>query len=138
MKAYKRQLATKEEIKKKLGEIGYDKREVEMIISIWDMELNENRIDNIIKSLLEQYATGVIEEKGLKRELRKLNLPQSRIQSYLEEAKYEKLKELKLPSKSDLLDWLTAGLINKKQFTDKMLRKGYLQEDIQKYIEQAK
>ena len=40
-KLYKRQLATKEEIKKKLGEIGYDKREVEMIISIWDMELNE-------------------------------------------------------------------------------------------------
>ncbi len=139
LNAYEAKLVTRGEAKKRLMDIGYDEGEAEFILTLKDYEVYRKALDARIKAITEQYVKGLLDDDKFKDKLRKIEgIREVQVDMYLERAKAEKEKRVKLPSRTDLMIWRKLGLIDDNEFIQRMMRIGYTKEDSEKYLEVVK
>jgi len=134
VKAYLRGLMTREDAKEYLQQLGYDEEEAELIISLEEEKRKDEHLDDAIESAIYRFARGLIDENRLRLILSDLGLPEAEKDLIVEKAYLEREKREKLPSKSDLFNWLKQKVINKDEFKSWMQKLGYKEDVIELYI----
>lgn len=114
--------------------LGFDDAEADLIISLREYKAVHTELDDKTSLLTKQFTLGLIDEATFTAEVNKLGLTEEAKKKLLAKAQITKSEKITLPSKDDLIRWLTAGIINTAGFTDKMRLLGYLSKDIDNYI----
>lgn len=134
LKAYLRGLMTREDCKSYLQYLGYDEDEAELIISLEEEKMKEERLDDAIDSAVYRFSRGLIDEERLRLILTDLGLPEAEKELIVEKAYLEREKREKLPTKADLISWLKQKVITKEDFKQWMKRLGYKDDVIELYL----
>jgi hypothetical protein len=88
-----------------------------------------------VNELTAQYKKGLVSLTDISSQLMALSVPATWVRKQLSKIELSIADKVQLPTKDDMVKWLAGGSITVAQFTDKMRRSGYLQEDIQLYLD---
>jgi hypothetical protein len=132
--AYKRDLLTKEELTELLKKLNYPDTVVAFWVENADWEKTIDDLDIILGEYQDQFLSGIIDESELRRELDYLDLPAAGIDSIIEKLVKKKIRQRKIPTKAELLDWLQAGIIEEETFFQRMRLLGYSDVDTRNYL----
>jgi len=128
---------TREKAIKELIGLRYDEEESKTIL---DLEIAKQQNKDIREDLAVvryRYAKGLITTGDMREIIQAMSLPEKRITREIYKAVRQREKKAKLPSKSDLVRWAKAGMLNKNDFQFKMNTLGYTDEDIEMYIRET-
>ena len=106
---------TEEECKKMLMSLGYDEAEAEFLIAIEKHKMEEEEIEDLIDVYVNQFAEGEIDEKTLTQKLDELGLRASRRDKIIQRAVRKRERQIRMPSKEDIIKWYNAGLITEQK-----------------------
>ena len=112
VKLYTNDFITKEECTEMLKAIGYEDREVDFIIALADLRTKEEEVREKITVIRESFLLGVIDEDEMISQLDTLNLPAYLREKEVIRAKRMKQKQIKMPTKEEILRWYNQGLIS--------------------------
>jgi hypothetical protein len=134
LKGYKERLISRDKAKEYLKSITYSEDEAEFLLSLADIEIDEEQ-DKLIMDIIEtQYLEGVITFEEVQKLVRELNLPAVKEEHFLNNLMKKKLKTQKRPSKDDLEKFLEKGIISEEEFKEEMLKLGYNDKYINWYL----
>lgn len=133
-RAYKQGLISKEDLIEYLTSLGYSDEVVDFWMTVSDFEKAESIEDDRRSVLFEQYRTGAITQDDLRKQLGYGGFAADYQDIQMQKAESVKAEKMKLPSKTDLGDWLVAGIIPEEYYSDMMKRIGYRQEEIGYYL----
>jgi len=137
-KAYRNKLLTRDEAKDMLVQIGYDEARADFILELEDYREFEEYQEELIKIIGERYMGNLITLFDARRELAQLNLPATRVEILLKQWEVKKIRDSKIPSKTDLDKFLRNGIISEDEYRSYMQRLGYTQRDIDNYLQLVK
>lgn len=132
-KAYYYGELTRDEAKGLVSRLDYDPWECELIVTLWDDELEIKDKEDQIEYLSLAYKKGVINEDEYFRELASLGLTATAINILKLKNSMQRKIEEKLPSKADLQRWLKKGFIDPNIFMYYMQQLNYPNELIYLY-----
>jgi len=125
---------SEEDTIKYLMELNYSKETAEYIITLKKYEIAKKEEKEYIDALIILYSNGQITHEKLQDELNKLNLPPAQIIKILDRAEDERNKNIKLPSKEDILKWYRSGYITKDKCIEYLRRINIPDEFIPLYM----
>jgi len=126
---------SREEAKTYLMRMGYDEEEASFILDLRDNEVEERERRDEINTLKHQYLVGSITRAEFITELDKLNLRASHRNLILAQTERAKRARVRLPSRSDLTEWLHRGIIELPEYEARMKELGYRVEDVANYVD---
>jgi hypothetical protein len=129
-------MITEEECIEYLKSLKYSEKVIDFYIAQANYTKITEEIMGEIKNLQTLYMTGTLTIEDVEIELNKLNLPANYIKAILKKYFYNLAEKVKMPEKSDLLNWLDLGIINDKEFATYMNRLGYQTKEITFYLTQ--
>jgi len=134
MKAYKINLITRDEMKAFFVSFGYTDQVIDFWLDTADYEKTLAEIEATKDELVDRYRMGAMDMEELNVSLSSLDLPSFYITKVIDDEKTKQSVKLKLPSRSDLENWLKLNLIADVDFVDYMRQLGYRDGDIQLYL----
>ncbi len=134
MASYKKGIITVEALKGYLEGFGYAPGVVEFWLSVARHDKEMEVIDAIADEVRNKYLMGLISIAEARSELMKYDLPASFISELLGSLEVKQSERIKLPSRTDLENWLKANFINEVQYSLRMERLGYTPQDIEMYL----
>ncbi len=134
--AFKKGAITDIELAEFLVGIGLSEQVAGFWINFATYEKTATEIDDSIDTQVELYVNGIISKGDLNVQLNQLNLPATYTDLILRKADLKKRRSAKVPSKEDLIKWLSGDIIDNQEFTSRMENAGFSLEDIVLYIEQ--
>lgn len=117
-----------------LKKLGYTDQQVEFFITYIDYQKAKDIQDDKIDNIKELYLNNFIDDFDCKARLDALNLPAERTAALLEKWQIYRLKDKKLPSKTDLDKFFKAGIIDQDTYVKQMSILGYNNEYISWYL----
>lgn len=114
--------------------LGYDPGEAELIVSLKEHEIDEDGLSDQIDLYTLRYVSGLITLEELTGLLDELGLNEASKAKLLSTTQNKKDKQISLPTKTDLLDWLRLGILTEAKFKTRMSQLGFLNDDIELYI----
>lgn len=134
--AYKKGLITGEQFTEYLQRLGYADETIQFYAELTDFEIYNEEMDSLVESITQQVDLGVytIEEANIM--LTSLDLPSVYVSTIVNKLKLKQTVKAKIPSKSDVENWLKLNIINEKTYSDYMVKQGYSESDIVKYLEE--
>ena len=136
-KAYKVGLITISQFQTYLESFGYSEDVVEYWLMITEYEKSLLEIEAYKTELYSQYRAGLISIEDIRQALYEKDLPASFVERAIDEELEAPSTKVKMPSRTDLTDWLKLQIIGEVAFVDRMRKLGYLQEDIEYYLTEA-
>ncbi|MHC1567529.1 MAG: hypothetical protein ACXQTD_07455 [Candidatus Syntropharchaeia archaeon] len=136
-KAYRIGKLTDQQFLSYLRELGYDEEEADFVKAIEDYTLQEEEKEDEIATARMQYVEGEMTEDEFVKFLQSLNLRMKEVERELNKAKRKKAQAVKTPSLGDLKTWLKEGIIDRKDFTSRLEKRGYKKQDIENYIKEV-
>jgi len=127
-----------EKAKELLQDLGYDETEADLIVYLWKMEEEEDELKDRIDTIKTLYETGVISYEEAITQLDHLNLPALYRDKVMAEMERLRKRKIRLPSKTDVLNWFKKGIIDEEEFRDLMKKLNYKDEYIDHYIREIK
>jgi len=134
IKAFKLDIINPEELKMWLSRLGYAPDIVDFWAEIAIYEKEQGDLEEKIDDLVEQYRLGELTLDELRVKLDALGIEASYAHRIITKELAKRTKKLKLPTRGDLTDWLRLGIIEERQFVDRMGRLGYKEDDIVNYL----
>lgn len=138
LKAYKYRRKTKDETISLLKELGYDDKQAEFLVNLEDYKLKEEEREDKINTFKAEYANGNITEEELKGKLDEMDLSEYEKEKVVNKAKRLKRKRVKPITKTDLEKMLKAGIMDEKEYKDRMTMLGFDEKDVDMFIELIK
>ena len=132
--AYKRDLIDLAEVRMFLETFGYAQDVVDFWVDMAEYEKALDEIQDDTTELVGQYMAGQIPLEKVRDELNKKDVPASYITGTVTKAAQQKSEKVKLPTKTDLEDWLEIAVINEDEYNAEMLNLGYRSPDIQRFL----
>ena len=132
--AYKRDVIDKEQLIEYLTILDYAPDTVEFWVSMAEYEKTQEDTDMRTDDMLARYHMGELNMETLRVELNTLGLPATFVDTLINKEKAQTSSKLKLPTKSELSEWLHLGIINDITFAEKMKALGYKEADIINYL----
>jgi len=117
-----------------IDDLGYAPDIVDFWAEIAIYEKEQEDLEEKIDDLVEQYRIGELTLEELRVKLDALGIEASYAHRIISKELAKRTKKLKLPTRSDLTDWLKLGIIEERQFVDRMIRLGYKEDDIINYL----
>lgn len=127
--SYKKGYITKEKLIEYLKGFGYSDSVVQFWSDTAEFEKEEEFLTDYIKDLLEQYEKGMLSENEVIEDLRGRNVPENIINEVRVKLSLVRSKRVKLPTKSELENWLKLQVIDEDMFKSRMEVLGYSQVD---------
>jgi hypothetical protein len=134
MSSYKKGIITLEALKKYLEGFGYAPGVIEFWLSVARHDKEMEVIDAIADEVRQKYLMGLISLAEARSELMKYDLPASFISELLGSLEVKQSQRIKLPSRTDLENWLKSNFINEVEYSLRMERLGYTRADIEMYL----
>lgn len=125
LKGYTDKLLTREEAKGLIVQAGYNEEETEFLLLLQEYIDQKSVQDDIIATIKGYYTNNLIERKDAEDRLNKLNLPAMKISSLLERWEISRIKDQKIPSKTDLDKFLRNKIIDEDKYRYEMTKLGY-------------
>lgn len=134
MSSYQKGLITSEQLKTYLEGFGYAPGVVDFYMAIANYEKEAEVIDIIVNEIIQRYLSGMYTMAEARNELLKHDLPASYVSQIMGELEVKQSQKVRIPSKSDLENWLKMQLIDDKTYYTRMSQLGYNREDVEKYL----
>lgn len=134
--AYKKDLISQEDVREWLTAFGYTGEIIDFWVDVAEYEKAVLEIESDTVELVNQYRLGAITLEQVRSELSARDLPAPFIQSTIATAVKEKSKKMKLPTRTDLEQWLELEIMDEEEYTDYMKNLGYREDDIVLYLTQ--
>ena len=128
---------TRVELATMLELIGYDTEEAETISLLKDAEREEKRLRSLVRRTEYEYKRQMITKLEASRQLIDEDVQGDQIEELLAEWDNERIYEQALPSKDDLLGWLSGPDFTDRQFRAGMRALRYTDENIDRYLQQG-
>lgn len=135
--AYKKGIITPEEFREYLLGLDYPSSVVDFWVEVTEYEMVEKEVDEAIDDVVSRYKIGELTLEGVKLELDKLGLPADFATKVVRDLQGKVSTKLKLPSNSDLTQWLKLGIIDFLEYGQRMTQLGYKEDDIVLFITEA-
>lgn len=132
--AYKKNIIDKEELGDVLADFGYTPEVVQFWLDMTDMEIELDAIEALETEVINQYNIGAITIDEVRIRLNQANLPADYITTVINNLSAAKSPKLKLPTRTDLEDWLELQIIDESHYSTHMKMLGYRETDIQLYL----
>lgn len=133
-KAFKLDIISQGTLALMLRDIGFaaDVADFHVDVAVYEKRLAE--VEDKTNDIINRYRLGALTMEGVRDELSKMGLPTPYIDTTLASEAAKIAAKLKMPSRTDLKDWLGLQLISEKQYADYMLAAGYRQNEIELYL----
>ena len=135
--AYKKGLIDQDEFITYLAALDYPETTVAFWVEMTEFDMMQEEVDTKIDDITMLYSMGELDLEQVKIELDKLGLAAELAQRIQLKLQSKTSSKLKLPSQSDLTDWLRAGIIDQIAFGHRMKALGYKSEDIILFLTEA-
>lgn len=135
LNGYKSGINDKRQTIELLKEIGYSDEIAEYQIKYADFAIKQSEIDENVSIIKDQFRIGVIDEYEANRNLIELEISSNRIHQMIESWKILRSKNNKTPSKTNLDEFLTYGIIDVNTYEIEMEKIGYSAKYIDWYLE---
>jgi len=136
IKAFKMELLTPQELPEYLQRLDYPPDVVDFWVEMAHYEKAQEDVDDLVSEHIDRYRLGEITLDTVHGELVKHDLPASYVDAIIRKEQLAASKRRKMPSKSELTDWLTAQIIDEDTYVTRMGMLGYLPDDIITYLEE--
>ncbi len=133
-KAFSDNLITIEQFKQYLKDLNYTDPVIDFWVAMVQYDKHQSEIDDLVKEVKAQYKNTLITIDEARKMLEGADLPASYINHQLTLMLKVQSSRVKLPTRSDLTDWLRLQMINEQQFIERMLKLGYSREDTELYL----
>lgn len=134
MSSYQKGIITEEQLKTYLEGFGYQPGVVDFYMSIARFEKESEVIDVIVNEVKQRYLAGMYTMANARNELLKYDLPASYVSQIMGELEVKQSQKARIPSRSDLENWLKMNLIKDKDYHARMSQLGYSRDDIEMYL----
>lgn len=128
-------LMSEDEVVSSLKSMGYDRDEIDTIISLSELKRMRKYVNQYISSLKREYLNNRLDDVRARAELNKLNLSGDTVDEMLASWKLEILPNVKLPTKKELLDWYSQKLIDASTCRTMLSELGYADKWIYLYMQ---
>lgn len=135
--AYKKGLLTQEEFVTYLAALDYPETTIAFWLELTEYEMMEKEVDDKIDDVTNLYKLGELSLEQVQIELDKLGLSAEVALRVQKELEAQKSTKIKLPTQTDLTDWLKKGIIDQIAFGIRMKSLGYKEEDIVNFLTEA-
>lgn len=135
-RAYKFGEISRDEALERLGIIGYDIENADLILSLLELQELLDERDDLIDAIVANFRNGVITQERAIEQLDMLALKATTREKIIAKSLTAKQRERKLPAKADVIDWYRLEMIDETQFRDYLDRLGHLPEDIDRYLQE--
>lgn len=133
-KAYTEELITIEQFREYLKAFGYFDEVVDYWADMAEYEKTLSVLESSKADLFERYRIGEIELDEVRQELGLQDLPATYINKAIRDEQYKRAKKVKVPSRTELENWLKLDIIDESIYAEKMHAIGYVQQDIERYL----
>jgi len=134
MASYQKGIITEDQLKTYLEGFGYQPGVVAFYMSIAKYEKESDVIDVIVNEVKQRYLSGMYSMTEARNELLKYDLPASYVAQIMGELEVKQSQKVRVPSRSDLENWLKMNLIKDKDYHARMSQLGYTRNDIELYL----
>lgn len=135
--AFKKGLLTESEFVEYLAAMDFPETTIAFWLEMTEYEMMQDEVDTKIDDVVTLYNMGELSLEQVKIELDKLGLAAEVSQRVQNQLKAKTSSKLRLPTQSDLTDWLQKGIIDQIAFGKRMLSLGYKQEDVALFLTEA-
>jgi hypothetical protein len=125
LKGYRERIVTRKDATDFLLRLQYDETEAAYYLDMEDYKLQSEIQDDIQSTIQQRYQNRLIERSDAQRQLDELGLPSAQVRALLDKWEVKVLGADKVPSKTDLEDFLRAGIISSDTYRREMARLGY-------------
>ena len=132
---YKNYLIKEDEVKEYLKDLGYSEEVADFYTQNANYEMEQDRINKYLTAYRRMYINGVLTYNETSDALDKLNVPAYQKEQLLNLWELDKTGRPSQPSKSDLINFLKAGIIKVNTFIDKMEDLGYNKVYVNWYLQ---
>ncbi len=136
MAAFDDGIIPESEVQSTLQAAGYESDEIDVLIKLSEMKRMRKYVNQYISSLKREFLSDRLDEVRARAELNKLNLSGDIVDEILASWKLEALPKVSLPTKSELLKWHNAGLLDTRQTRAMLSELGYADKWIDLYLYQ--
>jgi len=138
LRGYREKIFSDDEARTLLEQLGYSTAEANYLIALEALKEQHELEELALRTLKQQYLQGLIIDTDARAEMAELGLSAKRIDLEIQKWRLEREERRALPSKSDILDWLSLGIINEDEAKNRLYQLGYSWEDADKYIKAVK
>jgi hypothetical protein len=125
LKGYRKKALTFEDAKDLLRTVDIPEAYAEYLL-VFEDYLEEQELEDLaLKNIEDQYKNNLIEKNDVIARLGEMSLPSTRIDLLLEKWDIDKYENRKIPSKTDMVKFLAAGVISEDEYREEMYRLGY-------------
>jgi len=133
-KAFKLDIISQGTLTLMLRDIGFEADTADFYVNVAVYEKRLAEVQDKTDDIINRYRLGALTMEGVRDELSKMGLPTPYIDTTLASEAAKLAAKLKMPTRTDLKDWLGLQLISEKQYADYMLAAGYRQTEIELYL----
>lgn len=130
---YRTGLITEEDAAELLGQLGYSWDRIQYILAYQDFKRAEQERDDLIDTIKDRYVYHIIDESEAQTDLFKLNLLGTKVNALIQSWQVARLRNRKLPSKTDLDKFFREGVITLDIYMEELDRLGYSERYVQMY-----
>jgi len=134
--AYKIGLIDESRLRLLLKSFGLSELVVDFWVDVANYELAKDKIENEKHDLILLYRKGGISLEEVKRRLAEKNVPQAYVDRAVEQELTQSSYKAKVPTKADAERWFKLGIIDEKNYADRLSALGYAQTDIHNYLQE--
>jgi len=133
-KAFKDDLISVAELREFLGGFGYSEDTINFYIEQAEFDKEEADLAEKKANLSLKYKLGAITKDEYRRQLGVVGAPATYIDRQIRREDDTGAEKIKMPTKADLNDWLTIGIVTEEFYVSMMRRIGYRDSDIRLYL----
>jgi len=104
---------------------GYTEDEADYIITLWTYQKQKDILNTKVETIKTNYVNGTYSKSDVIIRLNELNLPSDMIDSLMSKFDAEKIKNLKMPTKEDVLRWREKEFIDDETALNLLVLIGY-------------
>jgi len=120
-----------------LTELAYVPGVADALVTIEDVRLASEYKKERLKYIYAAYKAGNMSDTELTDALGKLNISGDEMEYHQNKLFQEEVEKVAIPSLGDVKRWLKRGIIPEAIFRGKLTDRGYIREDIERYIEEV-
>ena len=118
-----------------LEQCGYSEDLADYYLTYAEYEQEQETQDILFENIEDRYLINQISDSEARSMLNSMGMNASKIEAYLDKWNLKRYRYDQVPTKEELADWLSKGIITESQYRDRMHQRGYSIADVERYLE---
>ena len=118
-----------------LQDCGYSEDLADYYLTYAEYKQEQETQDILFENIEDRYLINQISEGEARNLLNSMGMNSSKVEAYLDKWNLKRYRYDQVPTKEELADWLSKGIITESQYRDFMHQRGYSAANVQRYID---